>query len=75
MAGFILEFIPLYHFGKVCILIWMFNPTTKGATTVYKQLLQPILRKYKHHLEAIVKEIQTMAKEATNTATPTKKSE
>ena len=44
MAGFILEIIPLYHFGKVCFLIWLFNPATKGASVVYKQALKPLLK-------------------------------
>ena len=45
-AYFLLDLIPLYYFGKVCFLIWLFNPTTQGATLLYQALVKPLYKKY-----------------------------
>jgi receptor expression-enhancing protein 5/6 len=34
-AGIILQFIPFYYFLKLGFLVYLFHPTTMGATTVY----------------------------------------
>ena len=54
-GGFILSYIPYYFFIKVCILIWLFNPATQGAKTIYNLAVQPILKKYKKEIEEIAK--------------------
>ena len=64
MAGAILEFIPLYHFGKVCFLIYLFNPSTKGASMIYKKVIHPLLKQHKAKIDAILKEIHSIANEA-----------
>ncbi len=40
-AGFILHFIPFYYVLKVAVLIWLFHPSTQGATWVYNEYIQP----------------------------------
>ena len=40
-AGFILHFIPFYYVLKVAVLIWLFHPSSKGATYVYREYIQP----------------------------------
>ena len=34
-AGFILHFIPFYYFLKMAFLVWLFHPSTQGATFIY----------------------------------------
>lgn len=50
-AGFILQYIPFYYFLKVCVLIWLFNPATKGSLKVYHGVIRPLLHKYGVHLD------------------------
>ena len=37
--SFITSRIPYYFFIKVCFLIWLFNPATKGATLIYDKAI------------------------------------
>lgn len=62
-AGFILRYIPFYFFSKVCILIWLFNPTTKGALKVYQNLIKPLLQKYGSRIENATKLISQTIKD------------
>ncbi|TNV75335.1 hypothetical protein FGO68_gene13928 [Halteria grandinella] len=52
-AGFILSYIPYYYFIKVCVLIWLFNPATQGATTIYNNAVKPLLTKFAPHIKEI----------------------
>ena len=40
-AGIILSFIPFYFFLKCGFLIYLFHPSTLGATTVYNNFILP----------------------------------
>ena len=44
-AGVILQFIPFYYFLKLGFLVYLFHPSTMGATTVYNQFILPHLSK------------------------------
>ena len=50
-AGFILHYIPFYHFAKVCFLIWLFNPATLGAALIFKNVAKPAYLKYRKQIE------------------------
>ena len=43
-AGFILHFIPFYYFIKMSFLIWLFHPSTQGATMVYNNYIREASR-------------------------------
>ena len=47
-AGCILEHLPYYYFIKMCLLIWLLNPATQGATFVYDKAIQPLLKRYEN---------------------------
>jgi receptor expression-enhancing protein 5/6 len=38
--------IPFYFYLKGGIILWMYHPTTRGAETMYTQLLRPVLLPY-----------------------------
>jgi receptor expression-enhancing protein 5/6 len=41
VADFLVSFIPFYFFFKVAFLIYCYNPTSKGAETVYNLVVKP----------------------------------
>jgi len=45
-AGVILRFIPFYYFLKLGFLVYLFHPSTLGATTVYNKLILPRVEYY-----------------------------
>ena len=50
-SGFILAFIPFYFFLKLCFLIFLMHPSTKGATMVYNTYILPGMNKVEGHIE------------------------
>jgi receptor expression-enhancing protein 5/6 len=45
--GFLLgSILPMYFFVKVLFLIYLFSPTTRGATVIYKSVIGPLYLKY-----------------------------
>lgn len=38
--------IPLYYELKLCAIIWLIAPQTRGAQVVYKEAVYPLLHKY-----------------------------
>jgi len=40
MAGFIINWIPMYFLIKTGVIIWMYHPKTKGAEMVYTQVVR-----------------------------------
>ena len=38
--GFILHFVPFYYFIKMGFLIWLFHPSTRGATFIYNNYIR-----------------------------------
>ena len=45
-TGIILSLIPFYYVLKVAFLIWMFHPTSQGATTIYDNFILPFFKHY-----------------------------
>eukprot|EP00356_Strombidium_inclinatum_P007339 CAMPEP_0170488536 /NCGR_PEP_ID=MMETSP0208-20121228/7070_1 /TAXON_ID=197538 /ORGANISM="Strombidium inclinatum, Strain S3" /LENGTH=119 /DNA_ID=CAMNT_0010763147 /DNA_START=103 /DNA_END=462 /DNA_ORIENTATION=- len=60
-AGIILRFIPFYFFVKCGFLIYLFHPSTLGATTVYNNLVLPQVKKYEDQIAKIEKKVSSLA--------------
>lgn len=61
--SFILHLIPFYFLIKLIFLIWLFFPTTQGATLVYEKVLKNLFAKYEKDLDAAVDKIgQTVSR-------------
>ena len=41
--GFVTLLIPMYFWLKIAIIVWMWYPATRGAQTIYEQLLRPVI--------------------------------
>ena len=67
-AGFILSFIPFYYLLKLCFLIWLFHPITKGATTVYDMFIQPNISEYEKHIASMEQMASKAAAQAKSAA-------
>ena len=52
-GAFILSYIPYYYFIKVCLLIWLFNPLTQGATVIYSKAVKPVMVKYDKQIKEL----------------------
>lgn len=46
MLGFVTMLIPMYFWIKIFVIVWMWYPTTRGAETIYEQLLKPNVGPY-----------------------------
>ena len=57
-AGIILQFIPFYYFLKLGFLVYLFHPSTLGATTVYNNFILPYMREYEGRIKEIEKKVQ-----------------
>ena len=57
-AGIILRFIPFYFFLKCGFLIYLFHPSTLGATSVYNNFVVPQLKQYQAHLEELENKVK-----------------
>ena len=57
-SGFILHFIPFYFVVKLCFLVYLFHPSTMGATTIYNAYILPIMKQYEPHIMEAEKKIQ-----------------
>ena len=56
-AGFILAIIPFYYVLKMFVIIYLFHPSTHGATFVYDNYLRS-------HFVEVIKRHDSMTKEA-----------
>jgi receptor expression-enhancing protein 5/6 len=46
-GGFILSFIPFYFYIRIAFFVFLMAPQTKGALTIYKYVVGPILQNNK----------------------------
>ena len=56
-AGIILQFIPFYYFLKLGFLVFLFHPSTLGATMVYNTYVLPMMKEH----EAKIQEYEALA--------------
>jgi len=64
-AGVILRFIPFYYFLKLGFLVYLFHPSTLGATTVYNTVILPRVQKYESQLNEFEKQAKNAASSMT----------
>ena len=64
-AGMILQLIPFYYFLKLGFMVYLFHPSTNGATTVYNTIILPYVKEYEGKVKDIysegVEKVQKMA--------------
>ena len=60
-AGIILSFIPFYYVMKVAMLIWMFHPSSQGATTLYNNFILPFYKQYEDDIDSYQKRFNDAA--------------
>jgi len=65
-AGIILSFIPFYFFLKLGFLVYLFHPSTLGATQVFNNVILPRMKEYQHHIDAMEKQANEMIKKGKN---------
>lgn len=47
--------IPSYYAFKLGFMAWLFMPSTRGATFIYKQVLEPFLSKHESRIDGALK--------------------
>ena len=52
-AGIILKFIPFYYFLKLGFLVYLFHPSTLGATTVYNNVILPKMKEHEARIRSL----------------------
>ena len=55
--SYILHLIPFYFLLKLIFLIWLFFPTTNGATLIYDKFLCKLYSKYEKNLDEFVDKV------------------
>jgi receptor expression-enhancing protein 5/6 len=49
--------LPFYNVTKMCFLIWCFAPQSKGATIIYKRIIEPLFKRYQQHIDETTNKI------------------
>lgn len=49
---YVLIWIPFYYPMKMCILIWLFMESTRGAGPIYRLIISPFLRKHRVRIDS-----------------------
>lgn len=52
-AGIILQFIPFYYFLKTGFLVFLFHPSTLGATMVYNTYVLPFMKEHEAKIQEL----------------------
>jgi len=55
VVGIFFSIIPLYHLLKLIFYVYLYYPKSKGALTVYKNFVRPILKKYESQIDEALK--------------------
>ncbi|KAJ0407815.1 hypothetical protein P43SY_008276 [Pythium insidiosum] len=55
-ADFLLYWIPFYYAFKLGFLLWLFMPSTQGASFLYNHFLSPFLKSQESRIDRVVKE-------------------
>jgi len=73
-SGFILHFIPFYFVFKLCFLVYLFHPSTKGATSIYKNYILPTVKEYEPQIAAAEARLSQISDRASGFANKAKSS-
>ena len=52
LADALIYWVPLFYVAKLCFVIWLQAPQTKGATVLLVQYVTPLLRKHEHTIDS-----------------------
>mmetsp|Transcript_72941 Transcript_72941/g.84624 ORF Transcript_72941/g.84624 Transcript_72941/m.84624 type:complete len:181 (+) Transcript_72941:25-567(+) len=58
LFGVFMTIIPMYHFTKLILYVWLFYPKSKGALTLYYKLFRPVLQRVVPMIEAQVEDLK-----------------
>jgi receptor expression-enhancing protein 5/6 len=67
-GGFVLSFVPFYFYIRIAFFVFLMAPQTKGALTIYKYLVGPILKQHKASIQAFIDEVKGSAGDAISAA-------
>lgn len=64
-ADFFLSFwFPFYYELKICLLIWLLSPATKGSSLLYRKFVHPALVRREQRIDAMIEDAQTRGYQA-----------
>jgi len=64
-SDFFLSFwFPFYYELKICLLIWLLSPATKGSSLLYRKFVHPALVRREQRIDAMIEEAQTRGYQA-----------
>ena len=67
-GGFVLSFIPFYFYLRLALFVFLMAPQTKGALTIYKYVVSPILKQHKDKIQQFIDEVKGSASEVASAA-------
>ncbi|OQS06293.1 hypothetical protein THRCLA_01660 [Thraustotheca clavata] len=79
-VDYLLFWVPFYYAFKLGFLVWLFLPSTQGATFIFSHFLQPFLKTHEENIDAaisniaansgtVIADISGVVKDATKDAT------
>ncbi len=48
----LISWLPLYYESKICFIVWLSLPGTRGADKLYDRVISPYLNEYEEHIDA-----------------------
>ena len=60
-SGFILKYVPFYFVLKILFLIWLFLPSFKGASIIYKTIIVKFFNKYREQIDDLENKFEDTA--------------
>lgn len=66
--GYILHFLPFFFLIKLVVIVWLFFPTTNGATFIYEAFLSKLFSKYETHIDSTINDVKNQAREGVDKA-------
>ncbi|KAF0701106.1 Aste57867_8403 [Aphanomyces stellatus] len=58
-VDFLLYFIPFYYAFKLGFLVWLFLPSTQGATFLFTHFIQPFLKAHESTIDGAINNIKS----------------
>jgi receptor expression-enhancing protein 5/6 len=56
-TDFLYQWIPFYYLFKLIFIVWLFYPTTQGASKIYERLIRPLCSKYESSLDEVFEKV------------------
>ncbi|EQC32621.1 hypothetical protein SDRG_09934 [Saprolegnia diclina VS20] len=58
-VDYLLFWVPFYYAFKLGFLVWLFLPSTQGATFIFTHFLQPFLKSHEANIDAAIDNIKS----------------